>query len=302
MERRAPPRRRRRRFGPGAAKDYGVRVEELVGEWRQRAADLGLAIESIPRLLRRARAKRLGPATEHSIVTGLAGPDGLTKQRSAFTRRDLLQAICEALAPGTGATVEELEALADRFLQSERAVVLAAGVRPARGDVLQRVDGCRVELVPNERIFSTPELLHVERRILDRAQGDTAQVGVARPDAVEQAIASRPTISAEQATMVRRLTAEGSAIAVVVGQAGTGKTFALAAARETWEASGIPVVGTALARRAAGELEDSAGIRARASPLCSTSCAGTGSAAACRAAACWSSTRPGWCRPASWRS
>ena len=38
--------------------------------------------------------------------------------------------------------------------------------------------------------------------------------------------------------MVRRLTLEGDGVAVVVGQAGTGKTFALAAAREAWEASG----------------------------------------------------------------
>ena len=60
--------------------------------------------------------------------------------------------------------------------------------------------------------------------------------------------------------MVRRLVLDRRRVAVVVGQAGTGKTFALGAAREAWEASGHRVRGAALARRAARELEDGAGI------------------------------------------
>ena len=112
-----------------------------------------------------------------------------------------------------------------------------------------------------ERWYSTPELLQRERRVLDYAEASRAAWrGVGRESAVDRAIRRRPTIADEQAEMVRRLVLDGDGVAVVVGQAGTGKTYALAAAREAWEASGYRVIGAALARRAAIELEDGAGI------------------------------------------
>ena len=61
--------------------------------------------------------------------------------------------------------------------------------------------------------------------------------------------------------MVRRLTQDGDGVAAVVGRAGTGKTTGLAAARDAWKQSGVPVRGCALGRRAARELEHAAGVR-----------------------------------------
>jgi ATP-dependent exoDNAse (exonuclease V) alpha subunit len=70
--------------------------------------------------------------------------------------------------------------------------------------------------------------------------------------------------------MVERLTREGDGVAVVLGLAGAGKTTALAAARDAWEQSGVPIHGCAIARRAARELDEKAGLRATsvASLLC----------------------------------
>src|SRR4051812_47575862 len=61
--------------------------------------------------------------------------------------------------------------------------------------------------------------------------------------------------------MVERLTRDDRFVQVVVGKAGTGKTFALDAARDAWERSGFVVLGVSVARRAARELEEGAGIR-----------------------------------------
>jgi ATP-dependent exoDNAse (exonuclease V) alpha subunit len=62
--------------------------------------------------------------------------------------------------------------------------------------------------------------------------------------------------------MVRDLCGSDDLIAVVAGRAGTGKTYALAACHDAWHDAGIPVLGVAVARRAARELEQGAGIPA----------------------------------------
>lgn len=191
----------------------------------------------------------------------LGGPEGLTKERSSFTRRDVLQALVDELPAGADVAIEELERIVDRFLGSERVVVLADGERRS---AVVAIDGRIVQGIAPERRYSTPEMLERERRILDYAErSPDARRGVGRESAVARAIRRRPTIAGEQAEMVRRLVLDGDGIAVVIGQAGTGKTYALAAAREAWEGSGYRVVGAALARRAAIELEEGAGIASR---------------------------------------
>jgi len=54
--------------------------------------------------------------------------------------------------------------------------------------------------------------------------------------------------------MVVALCTSGAGVQVVVGRAGTCKTYALDAARAAWEGSGRAVVGAALSARAAGDL------------------------------------------------
>jgi ATP-dependent exoDNAse (exonuclease V) alpha subunit len=156
-------------------------------------------------------------------------------------------------------SARELEVAVDRFLASELVVPLlgASDTEAFRGR-----DGRHVPVPGEERRYSTSELLALEQRAVDYVvHGRGAGVGVVDGQAVVSSIGARPSLSDEQREMVRRLCLDGDRVALVAGKAGTGKTFALAAAREAWAAAGYPVLGAAIARRAARELETGAGIR-----------------------------------------
>jgi conjugative relaxase-like TrwC/TraI family protein len=222
------------------AKDRDVNVEQLVPEWRSRAARRGLDAARIARIISRHRSVE---ATEWAAACDhLAGSEGLTRDRSTFGPRDVLQALSSAA--DQGAPVSEIMAVANAFVRGPRAV---------------RLLDARMDAEPR---YSTPELLEIERGVIDRAIAlRGAGRGLAGADATERALLTRPFLSDEQRVMVHRLTQDGDGVAAVVGRAGTGKTTGLAAAREAWKQSGVPVRGCALSRRAARELEHAAGVR-----------------------------------------
>jgi hypothetical protein len=154
----------------------------------------------------------------------LGGPEGLTAHASTFARQDVLVALAANLA---GATRAELEGLADRFL-AERAVSVVA------------------DRALEERRWSVPDLLAVEQRLVaaavDRAGDHTA---VASHQAVREALAAHPTAGPDQQAMVRDLCLGGQGVALVVGRAGTGKTFSLGVARHAWQLDGYRLLATA---------------------------------------------------------
>jgi conjugative relaxase-like TrwC/TraI family protein len=225
------------------AKDRSVSPATLVPEWRRRAAGLGFDRPALGLVLGRAESRIPQERVWTALFDAMGAPDGLTCRRSSFTRRDVLQAICSLLPTGAQVSVGDLEVRADDFLASARVVALVAASTAA------------------EALYSTPELLAAEERVIQAVlEGQQAGSGMASDEAVDDALRRRTGLSTEQRAMVRRLTLTGEAVAVVAGKAGAGKTFALDAAREAWEASGQRVVGVAVARRAARELESGAGI------------------------------------------
>jgi conjugative relaxase-like TrwC/TraI family protein len=81
------------------AKDYRVAPDQLVPEWRERAASLGLGPDRLPGLFGRAVPVPFDRATEERIAEHLASPVGLTRRRSTFTRRDAVQASARRCRP-----------------------------------------------------------------------------------------------------------------------------------------------------------------------------------------------------------
>jgi conjugative relaxase-like TrwC/TraI family protein len=200
--------------------------ETLHGRWQAEAREHGYDPERLVDTVT-GRAERQ-PAVDRLAVTRafdqLASPEGLTANASTFARREVLVALGGRLAAvGPG----KLEDLADRFL-AERAISVMA--EPAVG----------------ERRWTTPELLQVEERLLDAAVGRAAeQVGVCSPTVVREALAAHPTVGVDQEAMVRELCQGGAGVQLVVGRAGTGKTYALGVARHAWQLDGYQVLGTA---------------------------------------------------------
>jgi conjugative relaxase-like TrwC/TraI family protein len=201
--------------------------ETLYERWRAEAAERGVDADALVRQVTgriRGRDRPVAAALAGQLFDRLAAPDGLTATASTFARQDVLAALGAGLA---GATRTELEELADRFL-AERTVAVVA------------------ERALEERRWSTPELLGVERRLVAAATGRAGEhAGVVSHQAVREALAAHPTAGADQQAMVRDLCQGGAGVGLVRGRAGTGKTFALGVARHAWQLDGYRLLASA---------------------------------------------------------
>jgi conjugative relaxase-like TrwC/TraI family protein len=203
--------------------------DTLYGRWRTEAAERGVDPDILVRgVTGRTRNREQGRTVSEPAVAAvfdrLAYPDGLTAQASSFARQDVIAALGGQLA---GATRAELEELTDRFLADRTVAVVA-------------------ERALEERRWSTPELLAVEQRLVALAVGRAGeQTAVVSHDAVRAALQAHPSAGADQQAMVRDVCQGGAGVAVVVGRAGTGKTFALGAARHAWQLDGYRPLATA---------------------------------------------------------
>ena len=98
-----------------------VAPEELVAEWRARAEALGFGREHLALTLGRASSTTPDARGWEQALRVLAAPTGLTREAATFSRREVIQGLCESLASGALIDGRTLEAAADRFLASPEA-------------------------------------------------------------------------------------------------------------------------------------------------------------------------------------
>lgn len=130
-------------------KDHSATPESLVIGWRRRAAGLGFDCEHVcERLHDDTRTpKPIGRINLTPMFTHLAGPDGLTKNRSTFGRREVIQGICDLLP--NGAPVTDICDWADLFIASDH----CTGLTGTKSAVIRTNDGRTVSARTDETRF-----------------------------------------------------------------------------------------------------------------------------------------------------
>jgi len=228
---------------------------EQRGQWRALAEEHGFGPDELADTIDRAEFQPADRGELGAAVSEIVGADGLTAERSAFARRDVVREL--AARHGRGASVEQIEQAADRLIASDQIVALDGSAAGAAIRPVAPLDR------RGEPLLTTPEMLEVEARMIDQAAGRVGEgAGVVVLGEGER-FPRRPgglVLSDEQQAMVRQLVTSGNGVEVVRAKAGTGKTTAIDAARELWERAGYRVIGAALAGRAADELHARAGI------------------------------------------
>src|SRR5487761_21748 len=162
----------------------------------------------------------------------------LTYGQATFTERDLARYL-NTKTDGA----EQFQAV---FLKVKTADELVALGRDERG----------------ETRYTTREMLHLERSLLDRGERLARSHGHEVSAAHRSQALADGRLSAEQREAFEHVTG-GADLSVVVGVAGAGKSTMLESARRAWEAQGLTVKGAALSGIAAQNLEQASGITSR---------------------------------------
>jgi conjugative relaxase-like TrwC/TraI family protein len=236
-----------------------VEHERFDASWKAEAADLGWGPAAAEALL--VEAASHAPRAESEAWRLLVAPrsplgavsattevvvgreewiarlaDELTAHESTFDRNDLVRAVATRLGPG--ATTSTIDRVAAQVTASSALIPIDDGR------------------------WTSATLVDIEHRLLHTATSSIGARQGLHPEVVAASLVGIPDLGADQAKAVRRLATSTDGVSLLVGPAGAGKTYALAALRDLLERSDLAITGVAPSARAAHELTHGAGITA----------------------------------------
>lgn len=227
-------------------------VGELMPRWEAEIEATGHSIEGLAGAVEHEATAWRRPSPELSalelrtLAEGALAPDGPLAERKVFSARDVIVAVAPHLY---GRDLSQLPIVVGRTLADPEAIPLL------------RVAGS------HERAYATATTIAREEAIARavEVQANRFDAAAVSPEAAEEAVAraecslGRPLTVGQRAAVEQVLTS-GRGVELVVGVAGAGKTTALGAARDGFEAEGYDVVGTSTSGQAARTLGREAGI------------------------------------------
>lgn len=212
-------------------KKESLSQEELTASWQSQAAELGIDQTNLLDHSNRCSNEHATMPTHEELLAQL------THEASTFDKNKM-QAQVYLAAQGV-LTTDEANHYFEDLMKSPHVVKL----KNERG----------------EDRYSSKEMYDLEKALAESASARRGQVAAVSEAAFSAAMSARPTLSKEQTAMLQHVTS-ADGISCVQGMAGTGKSFALGAARIAWEHDGRQVIGAALAGKAVDGLESGADI------------------------------------------
>ena len=212
------------------AKEQEITGADLLQRWRGQAERVGLDRETIERTYDPEAFRRMDAPAAARPVSSEQVDRAVTAGASHFDRRGAVQAVAELLREGASAA--EVERMADAYLASDSVIRIGEGLKGPR--------------------YTTQRIWEMEKGALAAAERMRAEGPKPAGELVAaRTIHARPTLKDDQRRMVERLLTNPEGVAVVIGEAGTGKTYAIVTAADGWEQANIAMRAAAPTWRAA---------------------------------------------------
>ncbi|MFJ9523275.1 MobF family relaxase [Kitasatospora sp. NPDC101801] len=236
----------------------GMTREELLERWESTTkAAIKTSLADIPKIVAETSAERGIEAEAFDPAQVIRESiEATQKRRSAWTRADLQVEIVKHLPDCLGGLesdqltglVRELTEIALHRPTDSELVALAGPELIPMPRSLQMADGTPIYQVPGGEQYATKGHIEAERRLLD----DAVQVGgfALSEEQIERALEGRSLLPGQEAAF-RGILGGGRQADVLIGPAGSGKSYLSAAIHDAWRDTGRSVIGLTTSERAA---------------------------------------------------